>query len=895
MKLNKLAAIISAGISCAYLTQCTSVHQMATFGTKTIDNEPALQDTKPPTNGVYTYPVTRIHQDSTDYFLSGEYGRSADHVRSEGEFGDSSAYPRPDDGVSRYFGEKIVDKFRWLENVDDMNKDYTQETDEDRDRNLIGSLLEDDVKDGLFDNRTRKDLQTVKPKQSSEVNDWVNAQNEVTNQYFDANPIYEQVKNNINALMSYRYSYRKENKDGVGSLELYRHEDGYIRLELTDTDGNKRTLFNERELSEDGNTVLPWPDIYVSDKGSYVAYVTAPGNNDTDTRGRTDLHVIDIKTGKAAIEPIQNADNNSIIWLDDKSFLYIQGSQIKRHEVGSKKWVDPIEVTWGEIDGAGPTDMWYSDDETRRYLVIEAYKKAPTSFIKDTKTNKVYRIHSEKFFNDFFYHAPDYTHAPLASLVHFDDKTLDVYFISGEKNIKGDIFKMNLNNPKKREIVVAIPDEYDETLEAIYHPEAGGHFLIKYLKDGAHKLILTDTTGKIVKDLTPDIPGNADDLTSYVAEDDNKDGDKKAKDKEVADEDDQTPDESYVSFRFNAIIKPRTVYKYSPSKGEFIDVRRRDLIPFDENLYESKQILYTSKDGTKVPMNINYKKGIKLDGKNPTVLYGYGGFGATENLAFHKSKAAWLEHGGVWATAFIRGGSEYGHTWHKDGRLLNKMNVFDDFAAAADYLAQSGYADSNHLAISGASNGGLLVGASMVLHPEKFRVAIPAAGVLDMLRYNDNFHTQYWAGEYGLPYDSVAQYKLLKSYSPYHNVKAGVCYPSTLVMTSKRDDRVTPSHSYKFVAALQDKQVCANPTFLYAAEQFGHWANTYQEQKNDYSLFTSFALNEMNIKHVPDLTHRHDADFYKTDKWREEEAKEHAKQIKKLQQRIDKLNETKDK
>ena len=144
---------------------------------------------------------------------------------------------------------------------------------------------------------------------------------------------------------------------------------------MTDTDGNKRTLFNERELSEDGNTVLPWPDIYVSDKGSYVAYVTAPGNNDTDTRGRTDLHVIDIKTGKAAIEPIQNADNNSIIWLDDKSFLYIQGSQIKRHEVGSKKWVDPIEVTWGEIDGAGPTDMWYSDDETRRYLVIEAYKK----------------------------------------------------------------------------------------------------------------------------------------------------------------------------------------------------------------------------------------------------------------------------------------------------------------------------------------------------------------------------------------------------------------------------------------------------------------------------------------------------------------------------------------
>ncbi|OAV05612.1 Prolyl endopeptidase [Moraxella catarrhalis] len=183
----------------------------------------------------------------------------------------------------------------------------------------------------------------------------------------------------------------------------------------------------------------------------------------------------------------------------------------------------------------------------------------------------------------------------------------------------------------------------------------------------------------------------------------------------------------------------------------------------------------------------------------------------------------------------------------------------------------------------------------MVLHPEKFRVAIPAAGVLDMLRYNDNFHTQYWAGEYGLPYDSVAQYKLLKSYSPYHNVKAGVCYPSTLVMTSKRDDRVTPSHSYKFVAALQDKQACANPTFLYAAEQFGHWANTYQEQKNDYSLFTSFALNEMNIKHVPDLTHRHDADFYKTDKWREEEAKEHAKQIKKLQQQIDKLNETKNK
>ncbi len=470
----------------------------------------------------------------------------------------------------------------------------------------------------------------------------------------------------------------------------------------------------------------------------------------------------------------------------------------------------------------------------------------------------------------------------MARYVHFDPKTLDVWFISEENNPKGEIIKSNLNNLKKREVVVTAPTDYDEILEAVWHNRGDGYFLINYSKNGTHRVVVTDSRGNPLRDLTPAEGGNIDDLYSLVASEGSH-GQPVDDPLIVNDENNQ----NYVSFRFYSTTTPRTIYKYNPVRDQMIDVRRRDLHPFVTEDYESKEVMYTSKDGTQVPMVISYKKGTVLDGKNPTVLYGYGGFSGISDHAFRFDRATWLEHGGIWATAHLRGGAELGEEWHKAGKRLDKMNVFDDFEAAADYLINQGYTSPDYLAISGASNGGLLVGAAMTLNPSKYRVALPEVGVLDMLRHQDNYHTGYWVDEYGTPYDSIEMYEKLKSYSPYHNVKAGTCYPSTIVMTSKRDDRVTPSHSYKFAAELQDKQGCGRPVFLYAAEKQGHGPGTWEDRKDNYQIVTAFRLHEMGITSVPTITNRPSEDELKGAKRLEEEAKEREEFLKNRQKLLE--------
>lgn len=272
-------------------------------------------------------------------------------------------------------------------------------------------------------------------------------------------------------------------------------------------------------------------------------------------------------------------------------------------------------------------------------------------------------------------------------------------------------------------------------------------------------------------------------------------------------------------------------------------------------------------------MNISYKKGIKLDGKNPTMLYGYGGYGVIYDQTFaFPASSVWLENGGVWAHAFIRGGGEYGESWQKAAEHTKRLTGYDDFAAAADYLNQAGYASPDYLGITGGSNGGLLAGVELVRNPDKYRVAIPQVGVFDQYRHEKAGVTQYWMNEYGTPEEGRKVFDVLKSYSPIHNLREGVCYPSTLVDTSKRDDRVVPSHSYRFAAALQAVQGCDRPTFLSADDDAGHSPNTYQERNDRELMVTAFALNEMGITSVPAIGKRPSLDDMKTDKWRAEEA-----------------------
>jgi prolyl oligopeptidase len=347
-----------------------------------------------------------------------------------------------------------------------------------------------------------------------------------------------------------------------------------------------------------------------------------------------------------------------------------------------------------------------------------------------------------------------------------------------------------------------------------------GYFFAHYMKDALSVIKQYDYNGNLIRDVK--LPGLG---TSSMS------GAKKI--------------EKEMYFSFTNYITPGSIYKYDPATGES-KVFVKPNIDFDPAKYESKQVFYTSKDGTKVPMIITHKKGVKLDGSNPTILYGYGGFNVSLTPGFSISNAVWLEQGGIYAVPNLRGGGEYGKKWHVAGTQLQKQNVFDDFIAAAEYLIKNKYTSSANLAISGGSNGGLLVGACLTQRPELFKVALPAVGVLDMLRYYTFTAGAGWAFDYGTAEQSKEMFTYLKNYSPVHNVKKGVHYPATLVTTADHDDRVVPAHSYKFIAELQKNHAGTNPVLIRIDKSAGHGAGkptskTIEEATDRYC----FALYNM--------------------------------------------------
>ncbi len=305
-----------------------------------------------------------------------------------------------------------------------------------------------------------------------------------------------------------------------------------------------------------------------------------------------------------------------------------------------------------------------------------------------------------------------------------------------------------------------------------------------------------------------------------------------------------------VYYTFTNYNTPGTIYAFEPDAGES-SVYAESKAEFDSSAYESKQVFYTSKDGTEVPMIITYKKGTELDGSNPTILYGYGGFNVSLTPSFSVTNAMWLELGGVYAVANLRGGGEYGKDWHIAGTKMQKQNVFDDFIAAAEYLVGEGYTSNDKLALRGGSNGGLLVGAVMTQRPDLMQVALPAVGVLDMLRYHTFTAGAGWAYDYGTAEDSEEMFEYLKGYSPVHNVKQGTHYPATMITTGDHDDRVVPAHSFKFAAELQAKDAGANPQLIRIETNAGHGAGTpVSKTIEQYADIYGFTLWNMGIKEL---------------------------------------------
>jgi prolyl oligopeptidase len=384
------------------------------------------------------------------------------------------------------------------------------------------------------------------------------------------------------------------------------------------------------------------------------------------------------------------------------------------------------------------------------------------------------------------------------------------------------VVTVDATNPTPENWIDFIP----ETENVLSIGSGGGYFFAEYMVDAISKVLQYDYDGKLVREVKLPGLGSAGGFGG------------KKEDKEFY-------------FSFTNYSTPGSSYKYNVATGEYVQYWKPE-IDFNPADYESKQVFYTSKDGTKVPMIITYKKGMELNGKNPTILYGYGGFNISLTPSFSITNAIWMEQGGVYAVPNLRGGGEYGKKWHDAGTKMQKQNVFDDFIAAAEYLIKEKYTSSDHLAIKGGSNGGLLVGATMTQRPDLMKVALPAVGVLDMLRYHTFTAGAGWAYDYGTAEDNKEMFEYIKAYSPVHNIKEGVAYPATMITTGDHDDRVVPAHSFKFAAALQEKQTGDNPILIRIDVNAGHGAGKSTEAMiNEQVDVMAFTLFNMGYEALP--------------------------------------------
>ena len=518
-------------------------------------------------------------------------------------------------------------------------------------------------------------------------------------------------------------------------------------------------------------------------------------------------------------DTIEDVKFSGISWYKSEGFYYSsydkpEGSELTAktdrhklyyHKLGSPNEMD--EVIFGQDIKRRYVFGYVTEDQ--RYLVINASNSTSGNelYIKDlNNTRKGLICVISNFEHDH-------------SVIHSKG---DILFLS-----------TNLNAPNKKIVSVEFkkpePRHWNDLIgetEHVLNISAGaGYFFAEYLVDAISKVLQYDDKGKLIREVTLPGIGSSSGFSGKV-------------------------NDEILYYAYTNYTTPSSIYMFDPLKGTS-KLFKKPKVGFDTDAYDSKQVFYHSKDGTKVPMIITFKKGTRLDGTNPTILYGYGGFNISLLPAFSIVNATWLEMGGIYAVANLRGGGEYGKAWHEAGTQLKKQNVFDDFIAAAEFLIEEKYTSNKFLAIRGGSNGGLLVGATMTQRPDLVQVALPAVGVLDMLRYHTFTAGAGWAHDYGTSEQSEEMFRYLYGYSPVHNVKKGVSYPATLITTGDHDDRVVPAHSFKFAAELQDKQEGENPVLIRIETRAGHGAGTpVAKTINEYADVFSFTLYHMGINNL---------------------------------------------
>ncbi|MFC0047016.1 prolyl oligopeptidase family serine peptidase [Rheinheimera tilapiae] len=671
-----------------------------------------------------------------------------------------------------------------------------------------------DVVDTYFETKVADPYRWLEDDRSAETAEWVKAQNKVTFDYLAQIPYRDQIKQRLEALWNYEkvgaptkegaYTYFYKNDGLQNQYVVYRQKDG----------GPAEVFLDPNGFSADATTSLA--DLQFTDDGSIAAYAISEGGSDWRK-----VFVIKAET-KEKLEPeLVDVKFSGISFKGNEGFFYSSYDKPKGSELSAK--TDQHKLYYHKIGTPQKDDQLVyggTDAEKHRYVggtVTQDGKYLVVSAANATSGNKLLVKDLTK---------PDSVFITLDGEGSSDYNLIDS---------KGDIlyFSTNFKAPNQRLIAIDMTkpaqaewkDVIAETANVLEVSKGAGSFFATYMVDAISKVQQYDYDGKLVRDVQ--LPG--------VGSVGGFDG--KAKD-------------AVLYYSFANYNTPGSIYAYDPATGES-KVYFKPAVKFNSDDYESKQVFYTSKDGTKVPMIITHKKGLQLDGTNPAMLYGYGGFNVSLTPSFSVSNLVWMEMGGVYAVPNLRGGGEYGKAWHEAGIQLKKQNVFDDFIAAGEYLVAQKYTSNDKLAIRGGSNGGLLVGAVMTQRPDLMKVALPAVGVLDMLRYHTFTAGAGWGFDYGTAEQSKEMFEYLKGYSPVHNVKKDVAYPATLVTTGDHDDRVVPAHSFKFAAELQAKAGGANPQLIRIETNAGHGAGTPVSKTIEQTADTfGFTLWNMGVKEV---------------------------------------------
>lgn len=643
------------------------------------------------------------------------------------------------DQVDEYFGTKVADPYRWLE---------------------------DDT--------------------SSQTAEWVKAQNTLTFGYLEQIPYRQKIQDRLTKIWDYpkvsapykeggRYYYSKNN--GL--------QNQFVQYSKETLDGEERMVLDPNTFSADGTVSLS--AFTPSEDGKYIGYGTSSAGSDW-----SEFFVMNAGDLSKLDDHLKWIKFSGMSWYGD-GFYYSrypepakgdelsganENNKVYYHKIGDKQendqliYEDPAHPNWG-------FSAYVTDDKEIMILTTT----------ESTKGNKLaFRNMADKKM-DFTTLVDNFEH-DYSPVQHLNGT---LYVMTDDGAPKYHLIAIDLKNPAKENWKIILPEK-NEVLTSI--SMIGNKIVANYMKDAHNVIQFYDLQGNYLYDLEMPILGSISGFWGKLTD-------------------------TITFYTVTSFTTPATIYKYDIVKNKSEEYNR-SAIDFDPSLYEVKQVFYTSKDGTKVPMFIVHKKGLKLDGTNPTLLYGYGGFNVSLTPTFSMSRLILLENGFVYALANIRGGGEYGEEWHEAGTKMKKQNVFDDFIAAAEYLIGSKYTSPEKLAVMGGSNGGLLIGAVVNQRPELFKVAIPQVGVMDMLRYHKFTIGKYWAVDYGTSEDSKEMFEYLYKYSPVHSIRKEVEYPAVLVMTADHDDRVVPAHSFKYIASLQENYQGKNPVMIRIQTKAGH-------------------------------------------------------------------------